>query len=211
MQRARAGRELASNVAAQPRRAYLAEPASGPGRGVLVVHEADGLGEFARDLCDRLAREGFVALAPDWLAGDAEQVLDAGVDQLLGRDACDGPRVGALGCGQGGPLALELALRNRRIGAVVSLWGAPRERTPDVARLEAACLALFAERDELAPPAAARALEAQLRASGRRGAVKVVPEVGAGFLDAGRPAAFAAAAASAAWADVLAFLRAELA
>lgn len=211
MQRARAGRELASNAAAQPRRAYLAEPPAGSGRGVLVVHESEGLGEVARDVCDRLAREGFVALAPDWLAGEPAQTLDGGVEQLLGRDACEGPRIGALGCGRGGPLALDLAVRNRRVGAVVSLWGAHPQLDPDVARLEAPCLALFAERDALAPPAAARELEARLRAAGRRGAVQVVPGVGAGFLDAGRPTHFAAEAAAAAWATLLTFLRAELA
>ncbi len=230
MQRARAGREFTFSVAAQPRRVYLSEPASGHGPGVLVVHEADGLAEFPRDVCDRLAREGLVALAPEWLEGSSAapvertgpraealdparsaEALDAAVEFLLGRDACDGPRVGALGFGQGGALALDLAARNRRIGAVASFWGAHPRLVPDVAKLEAACLAVFAERDDLAPPAAARSLEASLRAAGRRAAVKIVPAVGAGFLDPGRPTAFDATAAAAAWDGLLTFLRAELA
>jgi carboxymethylenebutenolidase len=230
MQRARAGRELTYTVAAQARRAYLAEPAAGFGRGVLVVHEADGLSEFSRDVCDRLAREGFVALAPDWIgcrAGEpaertrqlaealaptsAVDALDAAVACLLGRDACDGPRVGALGFGWGGPLGLELGARSRRVGAVASVWGAHPQLAPDLAKLEASCLALFAERDDLAAPAALRALDSQLRAAGRRGAVRVIPGVRAGFLDAGRPSAFDAVAASTAWDALLTFLRAELA
>jgi len=230
MPRTRAGSEFAFSVAAQPRRAYLAEPATGFGRGVLVVHEADGLGEFARDVCDRLAREGFVALAPDWLGSPALEspddarglaealdparaadALDATVDALLGRDACEGPRVGALGFGWGGPLALDLAARSRRVGAVAACWPVHPRLDPDVAKLEAACLGLFAERDALAAPGAARELESRLRAAGRRGAVRVVPGVSAGFLDAGRHAAFDATAAVAAWDVLLAFFRAELA
>jgi len=48
---------------------YLAHPAGGNGRGVLVLHEAWGLVDPMRDVCDRLARPGFVALAPDLFRG----------------------------------------------------------------------------------------------------------------------------------------------
>jgi carboxymethylenebutenolidase len=222
----RAGSELALAAAARPGRAYCAEPASGRGRGVLVVHEAEGLGEFARDVCDRLAREGFVALAPDWLGGaapaeaarrgaeapDPERAgaaLDAGVQALFSREACEGARIGALGFGLGGSLALALAARNRRVGAVVSCWGAHPRLEPGAAELTAACLLIVGERDAGAPAAAA--FEGRLRAAGRRSALRTLPGVAAGFLDMGRHAAFDAAAAVAAWDALLAFLRAELA
>jgi carboxymethylenebutenolidase len=230
MQRARAGFELAYTVSAQRRRAYLATPPAGLGRGVLVVHEAEGLGDFARDACDRLAREGFVAFAPDWIGtgsatpadearrlaealdpARAADALDAAVDALLGRDACQGARIGALGFGWGGPLALDLGTRSHRIGAVISCWGAHPRLDPDVAKLEPACLALFAERDPQASPDAAHALEARLRGQGRRGAVRIAPGVSAGFLDSGRHASFDASAAAEAWDVMLGFLRAELA
>jgi carboxymethylenebutenolidase len=229
MQRARAGSEIAYTASAQRRRAYLATPAAGLGRGVLVVHEADGLGDFALDVCDRLAREGFVAFAPDWLgtgsatpadesrrlaaqldparAGDA---LAAAIDALLGREACQGARIGALGFGWGGPLALDLGTRSHRIGAVVACWGAHPRLDPDLEKLTAACLAFVPERDPGAPPGAARALESQLRAKGRRGVVRVVPGAAAGFLDSGRPTEYDAAAAAETWDALIAFLRAEL-
>jgi carboxymethylenebutenolidase len=217
MHRARGGTELAYTVSAQPRPAYLAEPASRVGAGVLVIHEADGLGDFPREVCDRLAREGFVSLAPDWLGGGpaddparAADALDAAVEFLLGRASCQGARVGALGFGPGGPLALDLAARSRRVGAAALCWAAHPRLEPDLAKLEAACLALFAERDPAAPPGAARKLEAGLLAAGRRSAVRILPGVSAGFLDAGRPAVFDAVAASEAWDLLLGFLRAEL-
>jgi carboxymethylenebutenolidase len=48
---------------------YLAVPASGTGRGVLVLHAWWGLTSVFTSVCDRLAEAGFVALAPDLYAG----------------------------------------------------------------------------------------------------------------------------------------------
>src|ERR1700761_4417482 len=49
--------------------AYLVRPDSGTGPGVLVLHAWWGLTRFFRGVCDRLADEGFVALAPDLMGG----------------------------------------------------------------------------------------------------------------------------------------------
>ena len=49
--------------------AYLSAPARGAGPGVLVFHAWWGLNVVFRDVCDRLAENGFLALAPD-LYGD---------------------------------------------------------------------------------------------------------------------------------------------
>jgi len=44
---------------------YLAMPASGSGAGVLVIQEWWGLDSGIKEMADRLAEAGFVALAPD--------------------------------------------------------------------------------------------------------------------------------------------------
>ena len=44
---------------------YLSVPASGRGPGVLVIQEVFGVNAYIRDVCDRLASVGYVALAPD--------------------------------------------------------------------------------------------------------------------------------------------------
>ena len=49
---------------------YLATPPSGRGPGVVVIQEYWGLVPHIRDLCDRFAAEGFVALAPDLYHGE---------------------------------------------------------------------------------------------------------------------------------------------
>ena len=49
--------------------AYLARPVkAGKYPGVIVIHEAAGLSDHIRDVARRLAKEGYVALAPDYLS-----------------------------------------------------------------------------------------------------------------------------------------------
>src|SRR6187401_54152 len=51
-------------------RGYLAVPSGGSGPGVIVVQEWWGLHPQLMEVCDRLAGEGFTALAPDLYHGD---------------------------------------------------------------------------------------------------------------------------------------------
>jgi carboxymethylenebutenolidase len=54
---------------------YLSVPATG-GPAVLVLHAWWGLNPVFKQLCDRLAAEGFVALAPDLYAGKVANTID---------------------------------------------------------------------------------------------------------------------------------------
>jgi carboxymethylenebutenolidase len=205
-------------------------PTSGRGPGVLVIQEWWGLVDHVRDVCDRFAREGFVALAPDLYRGEraadpdragrlmmdleiprAARDLDAAVFALLGHTAVVGPRVGAVGFCMGGQLALFAATRNARIGAVVDLYGIHPNVTLDLSALEAPVLGIFAERDGFVPPEAARKLEAELRGAGKRARFEIYPGVDHAFFNDTRPDVYDAKAAARAFAETLAFLRAELA
>ncbi len=208
---------------------YLAIPASGAGPGVVVIQEWWGLVDHVRDVCDRLAREGFVALAPDLYGGsstsdpsEAERLmmhldipraardLDGAVAALLGHDAVTGAHVGCIGFCMGGQLALYAATRNRRVGAVVDCYGIHPNVTLDLSSLEAAVLGVFAENDDFVPPEAARKLEAELRSAGVRAHFKIYVGVAHAFLNDSRPDVYDAPTARAAWTDVFSFLRAEL-
>jgi len=104
---------------------YLAVPADGRGPGVIVVQEWWGLVGHIRDVTDRFAKEGFVALAPDLFHGQATSEPDEaqrllmgmqmdraardlqGAAQFLtGRAETDGNGVGVVGFCMGGSLAL---------------------------------------------------------------------------------------------------------
>ncbi|HEX2483757.1 MAG TPA: dienelactone hydrolase family protein [Myxococcota bacterium] len=226
----RAGRDVELESGGEALGAYLAEPAGGTGPGVVVIQEWWGLVDHIRDVCDRFAREGFVALAPDLYRGErtsdpdvagrlmmdleiprAAGDLDAAVAYLLGREATAGPRVGAVGFCMGGQLALYAATRNRRVGAVVDFYGVHPNVVLDLSGLEAAVLGIFGERDPFVPPEAARKLEADLLSAGKRARFEVYPGVGHAFANDARPDAYDAHAAARAFAETFAFLRAELA
>jgi carboxymethylenebutenolidase len=51
--------------------AYLARPQGQPKAAILVIHEVWGLTDHITSIADRFAAEGYVALAPDLLAGTA--------------------------------------------------------------------------------------------------------------------------------------------
>ena len=225
----RAGREIEFPSGGETVAAYLAVPASGTGPGVVVIQEWWGLVDHVRDVCDRLAREGFVALAPDLYRGEstadpdsagrlmldleiprASRDLAGAVATLLSHDAVDGPRVGAIGFCMGGQLALHAATQNPRIGAVVDFYGVHPKVELDLTALEAPVLGVFAELDEFVPPDAARALEAALRDAGKRSDFTIHPGARHAFFNDTRADVFDAEAAARAWGDTLAFLRAEL-
>jgi carboxymethylenebutenolidase len=208
-------------------RGYLALPASSAGAGVLVLGEASGPSSHLRDVSDRLAREGFVAFAPD-LSPDARpsdrdgdewaldltvagEGVDAAVVSLLSHDATVGASVGCLGFGAGGSLALAAATRSPRIGAVVDCYGAHTRGVLDLSGMRATVLGIFAENDDVVAAGAAQALEAELREAGIRAEVKVHVGVGNAFLNESRADAYDAPSAREAWNDILSFFRAEAA
>ena len=231
----RGGTEIKCNVDVEgansdPVRAYLAQPVSGRGRGILVIHDHWGLTDASRDVCDRLARAGFVALAPDFYhsrnAEDraaaqrmakeldtdrAARDLDTAVRELFNQHATEGPSIGALGFCIGGPLALLVGCCNRRIGAVVNFYGAHSKIEPDFTSLEAPVLAIFAGDDDSIGESAVRSLESDLQQADVRASVQIRAGVQHGYMDDTRPEVFDAVAASEGWDALLAFFRAELA
>src|SRR5580693_9600232 len=119
---------------------YLALPASGSGPGLIVIQEWWGLTTHMASVADRLAGEGYVALAPDLYGGttthdeaEALQLLLAlpvdraardlrgAVDYLLSQDEEVGETVGVVGFCMGGSFALQLAVQEgRKIAAAVA-------------------------------------------------------------------------------------------
>jgi carboxymethylenebutenolidase len=224
-----AGSEIEFASGDEKLRGYLSVPARGRGPGVVVLQEWWGLVDHIREVCDRLAREGFVALAPDLYRGEsttdasvAERLfldlqvpraagdLVAAVTALVNHDAVNGGKVAALGFCMGGQLALYAASLTPRISAVVDCYGVHPNVRVDYAGIRAAVMGVFAERDAFVPPEAAHQLEADLRAAGVRTDFIVFPGVDHAFLNDSRPDVYDAATAQRAWGRILAFLRAGL-
>jgi carboxymethylenebutenolidase len=163
---------------------YLATPSSGRGPGVIVIQEWWGLDDHIADIADRLAGEGFVALAPDLYGGkvthDANEAgkflgelrvdqaakdLSGAVDYLLARDDVTGNALGAVGFCMGGGLVLLLAAgAGDKIAAAVPFYGiGPGLENADLSRITADVLAHYAENDAFYPVEQARELEQRMR------------------------------------------------
>ena len=73
-----AGSDITISTADGEFGAYLAKPASGSGPGVVVIQEIFGVNAGIRQICDTLADQGFVALAPDlfWRIEPGIQITD---------------------------------------------------------------------------------------------------------------------------------------
>ncbi|WP_432495834.1 dienelactone hydrolase family protein [Kineococcus auxinigenes] len=161
---------------------YLRVPRAGSGPGVVVVQEWWGLTDHVAGVVDRLAGEGFVALAPDLYGGrtthDAEEAerfltelpperaardLAGAVTYLLARPETTSGTVGAVGFCMGGAFVLTLAAQQgERIGAAVPWYGIPGPAT-DFSGLRAAVLGHFGEEDASVPLEAVRATEQRVR------------------------------------------------
>lgn len=208
---------------------YLAKPASGSGPGVIVIQEWWGLVPHIKDIADRFAGEGFVALAPDLYHGEstaepdeagklmmgmnigqAAKDMSGAVDYLAGLDAASGDKVGCVGYCMGGGLSLYLASLKPEIGACVIYYGVLPGAQPDLANVQAAVLGHYAENDGFASPETARALEAQLKSLGKDVEFHIYPGTEHGFFNDTRPDAHNAAAAGTSWERTLAFFKQQL-
>jgi carboxymethylenebutenolidase len=162
---------------------YLAMPASGSGPGVVVIQEWWGLTDHIADIADRLAAEGFVALAPDLFGGkvahDADEAgklmtelpvdqaardLAGAVDFLLGHKAVTSTKIGSIGfCMGGGFVLLLAAQQGDKIGAAVPFYGVGPAVPDQYAGITAAVQGHYAENDGFYPADQARAQADQIR------------------------------------------------
>ena len=208
---------------------YLSVPESGAGPGVIVLQEWWGLVPHIKDVADRLAAEGFVALAPDLYHGEratspdeagklmmsldidrAEEDLRGAIQFLLAHPAVTARAVGTVGFCMGGVLSLHAAAKNEAVGACVVFYGIHPKVNSPLENLRAPVLGLYAERDNSVPPAAARALEARLHSLGKRAEFHVYPGTAHAFFNDTRPEVFDPEAAADAWRRTLEFFRAHL-
>ena len=216
--------EFASNGAAGS--GYLAVPAAGGGPGVIVLQEWWGLVDHIKDVADRFAAEGFVALAPDLYRGESttspddagklmmaldigrvEKDLRGAVRYLQGCAEVTTAKVGTVGFCMGGQLSLYAACENPAVGACVVFYGIHPNVKPNLAALDAPVLGFFAERDAFVPPAAARQLERDLAAAGKSADITVFDGVDHAFFNDTRPDVYDAARAAECWSRMLAFYR----
>jgi carboxymethylenebutenolidase len=218
---------------------YLALPrggagARGEGPGVLVLHAWWGLNDFFKQVCDRLAQEGYVALAPDVYHGkiattieQAKQLrkvfeneqaqaqalaeMTAAVTYLRQHPAVRGQGIACVGFSMGAWSSFELSVvRPSDIVAVAAFYGVGNPEA-DYSAARAVYLGQYVEHDEWEEDEYVDQLEKKLRADGREATFYRYSGVSHWFMEENRPDAYNAEAARVAWERTLEFLRRHLA
>jgi carboxymethylenebutenolidase len=207
---------------------YDAVPQGGAGPGVLVLHAWWGLNDFFRNLCDRLAEAGFVAVAPDLWGGavattadEAQSLLDqrdtaamgaavaGALGHLRGHPAVAGRPVGVIGFSMGAAWAIHFSAEcPDDIRAVTIFYGSGEA---DFSQARAAYQGHFAEGDPWEPDEYVTMMESAMRAAGRPVTLHRYPGAGHWFFEADRPDAYNPEAAALSWERTLTFLREQLA
>ncbi|MBW9063846.1 dienelactone hydrolase family protein [Rhizobium herbae] len=210
---------------------YLVQPADASGKlpAVIVIHENRGLNRHIRDVARRVALEGFVALAPDFLspaggtpsdedkaremisALDGKQTVDnavASVAFLQGNDTTTG-KVGAIGFCWGGGIVNKLAVASPDLKAGVAYYGA-QPPAEDVPKIKAALLLHYAGLDERTN-AGIEAYKKTLTDSGKDFTIHIYDGVNHAFNNDTSAARYDKKAADLAWGRTVEFLKAKLA
>lgn len=152
--------------------AYLARPVK-PGKypGVIICHENEGLTDHIRDVARRFVKEGYVALAPDFLSrqGGTAKVnpkggglanirelapwknvaedVEAGVQYLHILPDVRGDRIGMVGFCWGGEMTFAAATQVQALRAAVVYYGRSPDPLESVKTIRAAVMAHYGEKD----------------------------------------------------------------
>jgi len=207
-------------------RAYLSLPAGAqaPLPGVVVIHEWWGLNDHIRHWADRLAAEGYAALAVDLYGGvvatnpdealaamqavdsaRALEVLLAAERYLRDEPAIRAPSTGSIGWCFGGSMSLQLALNAPELDAAVIYYGGKLVTdAQQLAVIRARVLGIFGSRDASIPLDKVKAFQAGLTEAGVRHAIWSFDGEHA-FANPSRPA-YRAPLAAEAWETTRAFL-----
>lgn len=205
-------------------RGYVVRPAQATGRlaSVVVVHENRGLNPYIEDVARRVAKAGYIALAPDGLSSlggypgndergrelqrqvDPTRLMNdffAAIDHLRAHERGNG-KVGITGFCYGGGVSNAAAVAYPELDAAVPFYG--RQAPPqDAAKIKAPLLLHFAEKDDNVN-ATWPAYEAALKAAGTHYQAHVYPGTHHGFHNDSTPR-YDEAAAKLAWDRTLAW------
>jgi len=183
--------------------------------GIIVLQEWWGLVPHIKDVADRFAAQGYVALAPDLYHGkstleaaEAQHLMEgldwgraakeiAGAVRYL-REVEGATRVGVTGFCMGGALTI-IAATQPGVDAYVAFYGFPPAGAAPVERITAPGILFFGEKEEYFSVPDAQAFAEGQRKRGREAEVVVYPGAGHAFFNDTRPEAYRKEAANDAW------------
>ena len=202
---------------------YLAKPSgSGKGPGVIVIQEWWGLNDNIKNIADRFAAEGYLALAPDLYHGKVTAEPDeagkimmelkmeeaakdlSGAYEFLKEHENGTGKVGSIGFCMGGRLSLFISTL-KPIDATVIYYGVMMGEHPDLTKLQGPVLGHYAGNDGWIKEEMVRDLEQKLKDAGKSAEMHIYPGTEHGFFNDTRPEAHAVAESQVTWERTLAF------
>ena len=219
---------------AGPVAGYLARPVkAGQYPGLIVIHQNSGLENHIRDVTRRFAKEGYVALAPDFLSrhggtakanpkggglsnigqlAPAQAVVEdaeAGIRYLRTLPDVRRDRMGVVGFCWGGGMAFITATQAKNLGAVIIYYGETPAPLDLVKNIQAPVLANYGEKDQRINKGIPDT-EAAMKKYNKVYDYKIYPGATHAFNDDTRPDRYNAQAAKEAWERTIAFLNKNL-
>jgi carboxymethylenebutenolidase len=210
-------------------KAYLAKPKKGKKfPAVIVIHENRGLVPHIKDVTNRMAAEGFLALAPDALSpvgGTPEDITNvrdlfaklnqeettknfvAAVKYLKTHPNSNG-KVGCTGFCWGGAMTNQVAVNSPDLDAAVPYYGS-QPKAEDVPKIKAPILAHYAENDERINTGIP-AFEEELKKNNKKYQIYTYPGTQHAFNNDSNPERYNAEQAKIAWKRTVDFFKENL-
>ena len=199
---------------------------------IIVVQEWWGLNDHVKDIARRIAKEGYVAIAPDLYsrlghvvttnANEAGQLMNrlkqedglkdltATVTYLKSAPGVDAGRIGVIGFCMGGSYTLMLPCVNADIKASVPFYGQVPNPDSPIQNLVCPILYIYGEDDGWITRADVQRLAGALKKYGKAGEIKTYPGAPHAFFNDTRKEVYRPAEAADAWGRALAFFRQHL-
>jgi len=169
---------------------------------VLVVHEIFGMTDWIKSLCDQLAENGIIAIAPDLLSGNTyedvdgarkaiaalpkEEIkadLDAASNYALKIPSCNGT-LAICGFCWGGGVTFGYANENPKLKAAYSFYGTAPDEASKVANIPCPVYGFYAENDERVDATIPKA-EELMKAAAKKYEPVIYKGAGHGFMREG--------------------------
>ena len=209
---------------------YLVQPeGDGPFPAVVVIQEWWGLDDHIKDVAERFAAEGYVALAPDLYRGevalepdDARRLameleldqalidIQGAVNYLIAQPQVEPKQAGVVGFCMGGRLTMMMSYRGQNVGAAVVFYGGGVQPSDeDLKAISAPLLGIYGEADQGIPVDLIQAWDTKLDEFGKEHEIIIYPDAPHAFFNNERPS-FRANESADAWTHTLEWLNKHL-
>jgi carboxymethylenebutenolidase len=206
---------------------YLAMP-TGAGKhpAVIVIHEWWGLNDWVKEQAQKIAAQGYVALAVDLYRGkvattpdEAHELmrgvpddrgirdLQAAFTYLASRPDVDASKIASVGWCMGGGYSIKLAQEQPKLAACIVNYGPLPTDPANIAKIKAPVLGNFGADDKGITPASVQAFDVAMKSAGKSSDVKIYDGAGHAFENPNNKDGYRPAATADAWTRMTAFFK----